>query len=74
MCLIVPARVVSIAGDVAQLQLPDGSAATVNITLVPEVRVDQYVLFDRGLALKVIEADEVEAIMALYAELAELAS
>ena len=72
--MIVPARVVSVAGEIAQLRLPDGSVASVNITLVPEVRVDQYVLFDRGVALKVIEAEEAEAILALYAELVELAS
>lgn len=74
MCLIVPARVVSITGERAQLELPDGAVVTVNTTLVPDVTVDQYVLFDRGLALKVIEAEEVKAILALYAELAEIES
>jgi hydrogenase expression/formation protein HypC len=73
MCLIVPSRVVRVVGEQAEIELPDGQRATVGLTLVPDVRVGDYVLVDRGLVLKTIDQAEAETILAMYAELAELA-
>lgn len=72
MCLIVPARVLRVGVQTADIELPDGTRATVNAALTPDLRVGQYVLVDRGLVLEVIETEEAQAILALYAELAAL--
>ena len=72
MCLILPARVVSVGNERAEIEMPDGACATVSTVLTPDLRVGQYVLFDRGLVLKTIETEEAEAILALYLELEAL--
>jgi hydrogenase assembly chaperone HypC/HupF len=76
MCLVLPARVIALSEHVAEaeIELPDGARATVATTLVPDVAVGSYVLVDRGMALKAIDADEAQAILALYAELDGLLS
>jgi hydrogenase assembly chaperone HypC/HupF len=72
MCLIVPSRVVAIQADQAEIELPDGQRASVSLALAPDVRTGDYVLVDRGVVLKAIDAAEAETILAMYAELAEL--
>jgi hydrogenase assembly chaperone HypC/HupF len=72
MCLILPARVVSVGDGCADIELPDGVRASVDTSLADGVAPGQYVLFDRGVVLKTIEATEAEAILAMYAELGEL--
>jgi hydrogenase expression/formation protein HypC len=71
-CLKIPARVVSIDGRLAELELPDGTRASADLVLCPEAAVDQYVLVDRGLVLQVIETAEAEALVAMYEEIGQL--
>ena len=71
MCLIVPARVLSVDGESAEVDM-QGVVATVDASLEPDVAVGQYVLVDRGLILRVIEPEEAEEIMAIYAEMETL--
>jgi hydrogenase assembly chaperone HypC/HupF len=73
MCLIVPSRVVAVRAEQAEIELPDGQHATVSLALTPDVRAGDYVLVDRGVVLKRIDQAEAETILAMYAELAELA-
>ncbi len=72
MCLVLPARVVSCDGQSAQIQLHDGQRVSAGTELTPDVQPGQYVLVDRGIVLRVIEAEEAESILAIYAEMAEL--
>jgi hydrogenase assembly chaperone HypC/HupF len=72
MCLILPSRVISMDARGAEVELPDGIRAIVGTDLKPHVTVGQYVLVDRGQVLEIIEADEAEAILAIYAELVTL--
>jgi hydrogenase expression/formation protein HypC len=72
MCLIVPSRVVAVRQQEAEIELPSGQRARVDLTLAPEVRVGDYVLVDRGLVLRRIDQAEAETILAMYAELSEL--
>jgi hydrogenase assembly chaperone HypC/HupF len=72
MCLVLPARVVAVHADEVEIELPGGMRARAGLTLCPAVAVGQYVLVDRGLALKVIESAEAEAILALYDEIGQL--
>jgi hydrogenase assembly chaperone HypC/HupF len=73
MCLVMPSRVLSVSGQQAEIEMPNGVRARVDTTLTPELAVGAYVLVDRGLVLKVIEPAEAEAILAMYAELGDLA-
>lgn len=72
MCLVLPSRVVALAGQRAEIELPDGQRTTVDVSVVPELAVGDYVLVDRGLALQVIDAAEAQAILAIYAEYGRL--
>ena len=74
MCLTVPARVVAIHGQSAEVDIMGEMRATVNILYCPDVAVGQYVLVDRGLALEVIEPAEAEAIMGMYDEIGQMLS
>jgi len=72
MCLVLPARVVAVQGDEAEIELLGGSRASASLALRPETAVGQYVVVDRGLVLEIIEADEAETILAMYAEIGDL--
>jgi hydrogenase assembly chaperone HypC/HupF len=72
MCLVLPARVVSADTRTAEIELHDGERIVASTELTPEVQPGQYVLVDRGMVLRVIEPEEAAAILAIYAEMAEL--
>lgn len=72
MCLVLPARVVAVNGDEAEVELYGGMLATASLALRPEVAVGQYVMVDRGLVLEIIEADEAAAILTMYEEIGEM--
>jgi hydrogenase expression/formation protein HypC len=71
MCVALPARVVAVHDQRAEVELPDGTRARVDTTLAPTVAAGQFVLIDRGVVLDVIQPDEAKAILAMYAELTE---
>ncbi len=71
MCLALPARVVALLdGDQAQIDL-GGVKKTVSMALVPEARVGDYVIVHVGHAIGLIDAEEAERTLALFAELDE---
>ena len=72
MCLVLPARVIAVNGEEAELELHGGMRVNANISLKPEVVVGQFVLMDRGLVLEIIEPAEAEAIIAMYEEIGQL--
>ncbi|MBX3603987.1 MAG: HypC/HybG/HupF family hydrogenase formation chaperone [Piscinibacter sp.] len=70
MCLALPARVV-------ELQAPDnaivdlgGVRKTVSVALTPEADVGDYVIVHVGHAIGLLDAQEAERTLALFAELA----
>lgn len=70
MCLALPARVVDLLGaDQARIDL-GGVKKTVSVALVPEARVGDYVIVHVGHAIGLVDADEAERTLALFAELA----
>ena len=71
MCLIVPAQVLAVEGERVRVDML-GVQSTVNAGLEPGVAVGQYVLVDRGLVVRIIEPEEAEAIMEIYAEMERL--
>jgi len=70
MCLALPARVVALLpDDQAQVDL-GGVRKTVSVALTPEARVGDYVIVHVGHAIGLIDADEAERTLALFAEMA----
>lgn len=70
MCLALPARVVERrAGDDALVEL-GGVRKQVSLALVPEAQVGDYVIVHVGHAIGLIDAEEAERTLALFAELA----
>ena len=69
MCLAVPARVINIqAGQNRASVSLGGIIKQVAIDLVPEVRVDDYVLIHVGYALNILDQAEAEKTLALLEE------
>jgi hydrogenase expression/formation protein HypC len=69
MCLALPARVVALL-DAEQAQIDLGGVKKqVSIALVPEARVGDYVIVHVGHAIGLIDADEAERTLALFAEM-----
>ena len=71
MCLAIPARVVSIeALDQAVVDL-GGVRKHVSIALVPDARVDDYVIVHVGHAIGTIDPEEAKRTLALFGELVQ---
>ncbi|MFC2010252.1 HypC/HybG/HupF family hydrogenase formation chaperone [Chloroflexota bacterium] len=68
MCLAIPARVVSIEGKRAEVEV-GGVSRKVSLWLTPEVKVGDYVLVHTGYAINVIDEVEAEETLRLLEEL-----
>ncbi len=68
MCVAIPARIKSIDGHMAEVEV-GGVSRTVSVQLTPEVRKDDYVLIHAGFAIHVIDEQEARETMKLFAEL-----
>ncbi len=69
MCLALPARVVALNALEATVDL-GGVRKTISIALVPEARIDDYVVVHVGHAIGMINPAEAEQTLKLFAELA----
>ena len=68
MCLAIPARVVSVKGDKAQVDFGEGVLRDVNVTLV-DAKVDEYVLVHAGYAIQKMDQKEAKETLALWNEI-----
>ena len=68
MCLAVPARVVSIEDQLAEVEV-QGVRRAASLMLLPEAAVGDYVLVHAGFAMQVVDADDVREMEALRAEM-----
>lgn len=71
MCLALPARVVALLPDQQALVELGGVRKTVDVALVPEARVDDFVIVHVGHAIGLIDPEEAARTLALFAEMAE---
>lgn len=71
MCLAIPARVVKVQGDMAEVDFGEGVLREVNIALV-EVKVDEYVLVHAGYAIQVIDRKEAEETLRVWNEILKI--
>jgi len=67
MCLAIPAEVVEIDGDNAQVSLA-GVKKEISLALVDDIAVGDYVLIHVGYALNKISPQEAEKTLQLFAE------
>ena len=74
MCLALPARIVALLGaDNAIVDL-GGVRKQISVALVPEAGVGTYVIVHVGHAIGMLDEDEAQATLALFAELARSAA
>jgi len=71
LCLAIPARVKSIMGFEAEVEL-GGIGRRISIILTPEVKVGDYVLLHTGYAINVIDEEEAKETLRLLTEMASL--
>jgi hydrogenase assembly chaperone HypC/HupF len=75
MCLPLVGIVRAVQAEQAEVELlDDGRIVGAGLGLYPETSVGQHVLIDRGFVIELIDAEQAEAVLALYAEMAELAA
>lgn len=65
MCLAIPAKVISIKQDKAEVDFGEGVLREANITLV-NVKVGDYVLVHAGYAIQVLDEEEAEETLELW--------
>ena len=68
MCLAVPAKVMKINGEVAEVDFGEGILREVNIALV-ETKIGEYVLVHAGYAITVVDKEEAEETLRLWSEI-----
>jgi hydrogenase expression/formation protein HypC len=68
MCLAVPARIVSINGDMATINL-GGVSREASLSLTPEARVGDYVLLHAGFAIQTLDEAEAQETLDLFAQM-----
>ncbi len=70
MCLALPARIVELqTADQAVVEL-GGVRKSISVALTPEARVGDYVIVHVGHAIGLLDAEEAEKTLALFAEIA----
>jgi hydrogenase expression/formation protein HypC len=71
MCLSVPAQVMKIEGDTAEVSV-GGTLLSANLSLVDDVVVGDYILLHTGFALQKIDAHEAAETLRTFTEFKEL--
>jgi len=71
MCVAIPAKVKSIEGVVADVEV-GGVSRKVSVQLTPEVQKDDYVLVHAGFAIQIIDEQEARETLKLFEELGAL--
>jgi hydrogenase expression/formation protein HypC len=71
MCVAIPAKIKSIEGSLAEVEV-GGISRTVSIQLTPEVQKDDYVLVHAGFAIHKVDEEEARQTLELFEELAAL--
>ncbi|MEM3464497.1 MAG: HypC/HybG/HupF family hydrogenase formation chaperone [Candidatus Bathyarchaeia archaeon] len=70
MCLAIPAKVISLKDDKAQVDFGEGVLREVNVTLV-DAKVGDYVLVHAGYAIQVLSEEEAHETLKLWSEILE---
>ncbi len=73
MCLAVPTLIKSIDGQQARVEI-GGVQRAISLALTPEAAVGDYVIVHAGFAISVLDEEEAQETLRLFAEIAALAS
>jgi hydrogenase expression/formation protein HypC len=73
MCLALPARLVELLADNQAVVELGGIRKQISIALLADARIGDYVIVHVGHAIGVIDPEEAERTLALFAEMAQLA-
>jgi len=65
MCLAIPAKIVKMGGDRAEVDFGEGVLREVNTTLV-NARIGDYVLVHAGYAIQVLDKEEAKETLRLW--------
>ncbi|MDH4122607.1 MAG: HypC/HybG/HupF family hydrogenase formation chaperone [Thermoplasmata archaeon] len=68
MCLAIPAKILEINGDHAKVDY-GGNFREVNISLVEDPKVGEYVIVHAGYAIQMLDAEEAEETLELFRQL-----
>mgnify|MGYP001588636046 CR=1 FL=1 len=68
MCLAIPAKVISLKQDIAQVDFGEGVLREINVTLV-DAKVGDYVLVHAGYAIQVLDEKEALETLSLWNEI-----
>ena len=78
MCLAIPGKVISIAGDDPVFRMGKidfgGVIKEVNLCYVPDVKLGDYVIIHVGFALNIIDEEEAQKVFEYLREMEELGS
>ena len=65
MCVAVPAKIITISDNSAQIESM-GVGKKIDISLVPEVCVGDYVIVHAGFAIQIVDSEEAQKILELF--------
>jgi len=68
MCLAVPARIIELDGARATVEVP-GNRFSADVSLVPTVKLGDYVLVHAGFAIERYRPEDAEEILKLHEEM-----
>jgi hydrogenase expression/formation protein HypC len=71
MCLAIPAKVKSICGDTAVVDV-SGVQREASVMMTPQVKVGDYIIMHAGFAIHVLDTKEAEETLRLLEEIAAM--
>ena len=71
MCLAIPAKIVSIKSDRAEVDFGEGVLREVNVTLV-KAKIGDFVLVHAGYAIQVLDEEEAQETLDLWRQILEV--
>ena len=72
MCLAIPTLIKSIDGETAQVEI-GGIERTISLVFTPDAQVGDYVIVHTGFALSVLDQEEAQETLRMFAEIEALA-
>jgi hydrogenase expression/formation protein HypC len=69
MCLAIPTLIKSLDGQQAEVEI-GGVTRRISVAMTPEAKVGDYVIVHTGFALSVLDQEEAEETLRLFAEIA----
>ena len=72
MCLAIPTLIKTIDGQQAEVEI-GGVQRTISLALTPEAKVGDYVIVHTGFAISVLDEEDAQETLRIFAEMATLA-